>query len=73
MAMYHGPNTIMHFNELFLDTTSAEIIAPALFRALSHNITVGDLMTDENHTHDDISYHLLVYGLKELLNKDLGL
>ena len=55
MAVYHGPNTITHFNEFSL---SAEIKQNAptlfqLFRALYHNITISDLMTDEDHTHDD--------------------
>ena len=79
MAVYHGPNTITHFNEFSLDTISAEIKqnAPALFqlfRALCHNITIGDLTTDEDHTHDDIkAITSLSVALKSRSTKVLGL
>ena len=44
MTVYHGPNTITHFNEFSLDAIASEIKqnAPALFQlfqSLSHNIT----------------------------------
>lgn len=81
MAVYHGPNTIMHFNEFSLDTISAEIKqnAPALlqlFRALCHNvnITVTDLRTDEDHAHDDTkAFASLSVALKSRSTKVLGL
>ena len=78
MAVYHGPNTITHFNEFSLDTISAEIKqnAPALFqlfRALCHNITVTDSRTDEDHTHDTKAITSLSVALKSRSTKVLGL
>ena len=74
MVVYHGPNSITHFDEFSLDTISAEIKqnAPALFqmfRALCHNVIVN-----EDCTHDDTKVITsLSVALKSRSIKVLGL
>ena len=79
IAVYHGPNTILHFKEFSLDTITAEIKqnAPALFKlfqALCHNVTADEFTLDEDPSRDDIkAITSLSVALKSRSTKVLGL
>ena len=69
MAVYHGPNTITHFNEFSLDSISSEIQQNApvlfqLFRALSHSIITSDLTTEGHRDDDTMAITSLSVALK---------